>query len=108
MENKLLIKKLAECAAASSYCATACINEKDVSMLRRCISINLDCADICTLVAGMLARGSQHGIHLLTECREICMACAAECELHGNMDHCEKAASVCRDCGELCAEEMVH
>jgi len=56
---------------------------------------------------GMHARSSQHGIHLLTECREIGIACAAKCELHGNMEHCEKTASICRDYGELCAEEMV-
>lgn len=106
MENKALIEKLAECAAACNYCASSCLGEKEVNMLTNCIRLNLDCADICTLVANMLARGSQHGYHLMQECREICLACAAECEIHSHMKHCGKCASICRDCAELCEEEI--
>ncbi len=108
MENKDLIEKLGECAAICNYCATACLGEKEVAMLTRCISLDLDCADICKTVAGMMARGSQHASHLLGECREICLACAAECEQHSHMKHCEKCAAICRDCAELCEEEIAH
>ncbi|MFT3681362.1 MAG: four-helix bundle copper-binding protein [Ferruginibacter sp.] len=106
MEYRDLIEQLSECAMVCNHCASACLQEKNVEMLSACIRLDLDCADICTLAARMLARGSQHGIHLLTECREICFACAEECERHSHMEHCEKCAEACRSCAELCAEEI--
>ncbi len=106
MENKDLLEKLLECAAACNHCAAACLNEKEVSRLTGCIKTDLDCADICTLVAKLLARESAHGHHLLKECREICLLCADECDQHAHMKHCKKCASICRDCAAICEEEL--
>ena len=102
-EHQQHITILNECAAACNHCATACLEEQDVQMLTRCIKLDLDCADICTLTATFLARGSEHAMHIMKECAEICNACAEECEKHSDMEHCQECADVCRRCAEECS-----
>jgi len=101
--NKSLIESLNNCAAECNHCATACLDEQDVKMLSKCIKLDIDCADICQLNASLIARGSEHGYHLLKECAEICEACAEECEKHArHMEHCKACAEECRKCAEEC------
>ena len=45
----------------------ACLDEEDVNMMKQCIKLDIDCADICRLTASLLSRGSEHGEHLLKE-----------------------------------------
>ena len=97
-----LMQALGVCAGHCDYCATACLNERDVQMLSRCIRLDLDCAGICRLTASFAARGSEHTNHLLKECAEICEACAEECEKHSHMDHCRACAEACRQCADAC------
>ena len=97
MENQQLIAALYKCALACNYCATSCLEEKEVKTLKTCVRLDIDCAQICTLTAALLARGSEHGQHLLEECAEICGLCATECEKHaGMMEHCKECAAACR------------
>jgi len=35
------------CADACDYCAGACLQERDVKAMARCISLVMDCAQIC-------------------------------------------------------------
>jgi len=100
--NRKLIEVLANCAAECNHCATACLEEKDVSMLTRCIKLDLDCGEICTLAISFVSRGSEHAAHVLHECAEICEACGEECEKHSHMEHCKRCAEVCRSCAEAC------
>ena len=102
-QNQTLIEALNNCAAECNHCATACLDEQDVKMLARCIKLDIDCADVCQLTASLIARGSEHGNHLLKECAEICDACADECEKHADhMDHCKACAEECRKCADEC------
>ena len=101
-QNLTILQALGKCAAECSHCATACLEEQDVKMLARCIKLDIDCAEICRLASSFIARGSEHAEHLLSECAEICMACAEECEKHAHMDHCRKCAEACRHCAEVC------
>ena len=103
-ENQSLITALNECAAACNHCFSACLSEKDVTMLAACIKLDRDCADICLTVSSFLSRSSEHGKHLLKECIEICEKCAAECEKHASMsmEHCKQCAEACRKCAEAC------
>jgi hypothetical protein len=71
-----LIAALYLCATERNHCATACLNEQNVQMLSGCIKLDFDCADICTLTATLLSRGSEHGKHLLNECAEACKKAA--------------------------------
>lgn len=102
-QNRELLTILNECIAACEHCAAACLGEADVTAMADCIRTDIDCADVCNLVARLTARGSVHGKHLLQECIEVCEACAAECEKHAHhMDHCRECAEACRRCAEAC------
>lgn len=101
--NTELLSALNNCINACNHCAASCLQEQDVKMMVECIKTDLDCADICTLVAKLVARGSAHAQHLLKECIEVCEACAAECEKHAeHMEHCRACAETCRKCAEAC------
>lgn len=103
MKDQQLIAALYQCALACNFCAASCLEEDDVKMLKACIRLDMDCAQICTLTAALLARGSEHGKHLLKECAEICGLCATECEKHApEMEHCKECAAACRKCEEAC------
>ncbi|UYZ64885.1 four-helix bundle copper-binding protein [Hymenobacter weizhouensis] len=104
-QHQQLLQALNECIAACEHCATACLQEDDVKMMVRCISLDRDCADICALTARFLARGSEHAQHLLRECAEICRACGQECEQHAaHAEHCRMCAEACRRCEEACMQ----
>lgn len=100
--NQKLINALNACAAACNQCATACLDENDLGMLVRCIRTDLDCAAICTVVAGYAARESDYTGSLAAECAGICMDCAEECDKHAHMDHCRYCAEACRTCADAC------
>jgi hypothetical protein len=101
-QNQALLDALNACIASCEHCATACLQEEDVKMMVRCISLDRDCADICALTARYVARGSEHAQHILSECAEICKACGDECAKHTHMQHCQECADACRRCEEAC------
>lgn len=106
-KNSYLVKILAECAEKCNNCASACLEERDMKLLKDCIKLDIDCADICQLTAKLIARDSQHAEHLLKECVEVCIACATECEKHAHMEHCKVCAETCRTCAELCSQVVM-
>ena len=103
----VLIEALTRCAFECSHCAMACLDEDDIKTLGQCIKLDLDCAEVCRTTASLLSRGSDHGVHLLEECAEICNACADECEKHSHMEHCKRCAEVCTACAEACQGRVV-
>ena len=105
MNDQTAIDALYACAAVCDYCAAACLNEDDVNSLTPCVGLDMDCAEICRTTATLLARGSEHGEHMLKECIEVCEKCAAECDKHAaHMDHCRRCAEACRKCVAVCRE----
>jgi hypothetical protein len=91
------------CALACDQCAAACLGEDDVKMMARCIASDIDCAQICRLAAGYMARGSQFSQAICRLCADICTACADECGKHP-MDHCQRCAEACRRCAASCRQ----
>jgi hypothetical protein len=89
------------CADACDHCATACLGEKDVGEMARCIQLDMDCAQLCRLAAGYMARGSEFAEEICQLCADICDACAEECARHKH-DHCQKCAEACRACAREC------
>jgi hypothetical protein len=89
------------CADACDHCAAACLAEDDPKAMARCIALDMDCAAICRLAAGYMARGSENAQALCAMCSEICEACAGECAQH-DMDHCKACAEACQRCSEEC------
>lgn len=90
-----------DCAAACDHCAVACLGEKDVAKMARCVRLDIDCAAICRLAVGTMARGSELAADVCELCAEICDACAQECAKH-SMAHCQDCAKACRRCAEEC------
>lgn len=91
------------CADACDHCAVACLDESNVSHMARCIRLDMDCAALCRLAAGYMARGSECVSTLCRACADICDACADECEKHDH-DHCRQCAQACRECARACRE----
>lgn len=100
-QNKELIQKLAECAAACEHCMYNCLSEDNVQHMIDCIKTDRDCAKICYLTASFVASNSSHAQHLIKECIEVCNECAAECEKYDH-DHCQQCAKACRECVVAC------
>lgn len=102
------MEALEACAGICTSCADACLAEPDdVGQLRRCISTNLDCADICNATARVLTRQTETPNELvhaqLHACVLACQICGDECERHSDKhDHCRICADTCRHCQERC------
>lgn len=96
-----------ECAQTCTACADACLAENQVSNLRRCIRLNLDCADICDTTGRALSRQTEPEWSLLRTqleaCAEACQVCGDECEQHADKhEHCRVCMEACRRCEESC------
>ena len=89
------------CADACDHCATACLAEDDPKPMARCVALDMDCAALCRLAAGFMARGSECVSTVCAACAEVCEACAEECGKH-DMDHCRACAEACRRCAAEC------
>src|SRR3989337_174619 len=98
---KTCIDACNDCAVACDHCASACLKEKDVASMARCIQLDIDCAAICRLAVGYMARGSELAADVCDLCATICEACAQECAKHP-MAHCQECAKACRRCAEEC------
>jgi len=102
------LNALEACAAACTSCADACLGEpENLDQLRRCITTDLDCADVCSVTARLLMRQTDAPndlIHAqLHACVLACQLCAEECEQHAGMhDHCRICAETCHHCQERC------
>ena len=101
------IDACSDCAQACSACADACLGEDSVTHLRRCITLDLNCADICAATGRILSRQTSYDAAMsetaLRACRDACIRCAEECEEHADMhEHCRVCAEVCRRCANAC------
>jgi hypothetical protein len=91
------------CAQSCDRCAGACLQEDDVKMMANCIALDIDCAAICRLTAGFMARSSTQSDALCPVCAQVCEACADECGQHP-AQHCQDCAAMCRRCAQACRE----
>ena len=95
------------CVQACSSCADSCLGEERIGELRRCIRLNLDCADVCSMTASDLSRQLEPELGLirsvLQACAEACRVCGGEYERHASMhEHCRVCAEACRSCEDAC------
>jgi hypothetical protein len=91
------------CAVACNHCAASCLQEQDVKAMARCIALDMDCAAMCALAAGAMARDSEHAQAICESCALICQSCADECAKH-QMEHCKACAKACLKCADACRE----
>lgn len=95
------------CAQACTACADACLGEEMVAELRRCVTTDLNCADICDATGRVLSRQTGYDAELtraaLIACLEACRRCEEECNRHAGMhEHCRVCAGACRRCADAC------
>jgi hypothetical protein len=90
------------CADACDHCASACLEEDASERLARCIALDIDCAAICRVAAGYMARGSELAGELCAASAVVCERCAEECAQHTHMGHCRVCAEACRRCAKEC------
>jgi hypothetical protein len=98
-----------DCYETCISCADACLAEEDVGQLKRCIRLNLDCADVCNATAKMLTRRNHFDLAFarpqIEACIAICSSCAEECSRHAGMhEHCRVCADACRRCEQACRQ----
>ena len=73
------------------------------------IRILEDCAEICSVSANFMLRGSDLHPTICGACTEACLACAASCEKIADSDEMMKAcANICRLCAESCQKMSAH
>ncbi len=110
MENQQdhgeLMHALLECVLACENCAASCLQEDNVKMMARCITLDRDYADICAQAARLLQRKSPITKEYLQLCEKICRMCGDECAKH-EMDHCQICAEACHRCADACSEVHV-
>src|SRR3954453_1967600 len=97
-----------DCAQTCTACADACLGEDDVADMRRCITSDLNCRDICVATGRGLSRQTEYGAMVtqraLESCIRACTACADECDKHAeHHKHCAICAEVCRACAAACS-----
>jgi hypothetical protein len=102
-----LVTAAAACSYICTACADACLEESAPAEQRKCIRLNLDCADITAVTARLISRaGEQDRAALraqLETCAKSCRACAQECDRHAEwMEHCRVCAESCRHCADAC------
>lgn len=90
-----------DCAVACHACAAECLREDDVKMMARCIALDVECAAICQLAMGSMARDGEFTAQICALCASVCDACGEECAKH-DMDHCQQCAEACRRCAQAC------
>ncbi len=101
----ILIQAANDCAAACSFCATSCLREADVEMMRDCIRLDLDCSDACRFLATLTERDSQFVAEFARQVGLVCEACGGECEKHDKA-HCQQCAVACRRCAQACRSAL--
>jgi hypothetical protein len=89
------------CANACDHCAAACLSEGAGQEMRRCIALDIDCAHICRLTAGYLARHSEFAKPLCAACAGVSEACAKECAKH-EREHCRACVQACSVAAAQC------
>jgi hypothetical protein len=100
-----------ECEQICVTCADACLGEEQVGMLKQCIRLNLDCADLCGATGRLIARQARPDPDLwratLEACAQACRSCGAECAKHQDRhEHCRICKEACERCERACRDAL--
>lgn len=101
------IEMCQRCVATCTACADECLGHADIAVFRRCIRLNLDCAEVCSTIARLLSRRGQPELSSLRALLEagttLCAATANEAQKHAETEtHCKLTAEICLACARGC------
>ena len=99
------------CAQTCTACADANLGEPDLETMLRCITLCLNCSDVCLATGRVLNRQTEFVPELaqavLQACIEACRLCGDECERHAHHhEHCRICADECRRCRQACKDAL--
>jgi hypothetical protein len=97
-EQRECIENCNEAAEVCEWCADECLGDEE---MEECARLCRDVADIASLHARFMARGSNYSDQLAEACAGACEECAEECSRH-DADHCQVCADVLEECAESC------
>ena len=100
-QYKSCIDACNQCAEVCDYCEAACLKEREVAKLARCIQLDIDCAELCRMAVSYMSRESDYAADVCELCAVLCDACARECAGH-SMRHCQDCAASCKRCADEC------
>lgn len=72
MRNEKLIHALGNCINHCNYCADACLDEENVSMMKDCIRTDRVCAEVCSTLSQVLATAFSDIQGLVDYCQHLC------------------------------------
>lgn len=94
-----------DCAATCAATSIHCLDMGGDHASPEHQTILLDCVDICSTAARLLARDSPHHPGICRACVEFCNRCAKECEqMLGADEQMSECAEVCRRCATSCEQ----
>lgn len=70
-------------------------------MMKECIRLDRECADICAFTAQAMSMNSSYAKELCRICAEVCEACGNECKKHEH-EHYQRCAEACFSCAKAC------
>lgn len=68
------------------------------------VRLLIDCAEICSISAAFMLRGSPTHKRICGICADICEQCAKDCERFTDDAHMTHCASICHSCASSCRE----
>ncbi|MDK8193170.1 four-helix bundle copper-binding protein [Paenibacillus sp. UMB7766-LJ446] len=100
---KECIEECLKCMVACNHCYVSCLDEEHIGMLKECIRLDRECADICEFAAHAMSINSKYVKAICLACADACEACGNECKKHDHA-HCQQCAEACFACAKMCRE----
>lgn len=94
------IENCNEATEIAEWCADQCLGDEEMA---ECARLCRDVADLTSLHARLMARGSEYDTHLAEACVDACEDCIDECRRH-DAEHCQVTADVLEECAETCRD----
>ena len=102
---KPLSKEMQECIDNCYACVTAtriCIEQHmGEQPMERCLKLSMDCGDLVTACAKLLASQSDYVNRVCGICAGLCKECGDECAKFDS-EACKQCAEKCHACAESC------
>lgn len=105
-----MTQKCIEACSAAEMAATMCADADAGEGMARCASMCMNTADVAMVTMRMMMRpmGMDPMVmsSMMSSCIAMGTACAAECRMHADSDHCRICAMACDAMVEACTSMM--